>query len=103
MPLSIFKRLGIGEVKPTMISLQLANTSIKYPYRKVEDVLVKVDKFIFPTDFVVLDVEGDRDIPLILGRPFLAISRVLIDVQQGELKLQIDKEKVIFKVFMAPE
>jgi len=54
MPLSIFKRLGIGEVKPTMITLQLANRLVTYPYGVVEDVLVKVDKFIFPTDFVVL-------------------------------------------------
>lgn len=70
MPLSIFRQLGIGDVKPTMISLQL-----------------KVDKFIFPADFIILDIEEDRDIPLILGRPFLGIGRALIDVQQGELML----------------
>ncbi|XP_020233125.1 uncharacterized protein LOC109813362 [Cajanus cajan] len=80
MPLSIFKRLGIGEVKPTMITLQLADHSVTYPYGVVEDVFVKVDKFIFPADFVVLDMEEDAKVPIILGRPFLAIGRALIDV-----------------------
>ncbi|XP_073049542.1 uncharacterized protein [Primulina eburnea] len=75
MPYSCFEKLKIGEVKPTTISLQLADRSIKYLRGVVEDVLVKVDKFIFPVDFVVLDVEEDREIPLILGRPFLATGK----------------------------
>ncbi|XP_075504480.1 uncharacterized protein LOC142541916 [Primulina tabacum] len=70
MPYSCFEKLGIGEVKPTTISLQLADRSIKYPRGVIGDVLVKVDKFIFSVDFVVLDMEEDREIPLILGRPF---------------------------------
>ena len=53
----------------------------------IEDVLVKVDKFIFPTDFIVLDMEDDKEIPIIPGKPFLAIGRAMIDVQKGELKL----------------
>ncbi|XP_075481191.1 uncharacterized protein LOC142521903 [Primulina tabacum] len=89
MPYSCFEKLGIGEVKPTTISLQLADRSIKYPRGVIEDVLVKVDKFIFPVDFVVLDMEEDREIPLILGRPFLATGRTLIDVQKGELVLRL--------------
>ncbi|XP_075492457.1 uncharacterized protein LOC142530508 [Primulina tabacum] len=76
MPHSCFEKLGIGEVKPTTISLQLADRSIKYPRGVVEDVLVKVDKFIFPVDFVVLDMEEDREIPIILGRPFFATERL---------------------------
>ncbi|KAL5569995.1 hypothetical protein UlMin_026570 [Ulmus minor] len=72
MPLSIFRKLGLGEVKPTTVSLQLADRSIKHPRGIIEDVLVKVDKFIFPADFIVLDMEEDREVPLILGRPFLA-------------------------------
>ena len=59
MPLSVFKKLGLGEVKPTTISLQMANTSLTYPRRVIEDVLAKVDKFIFPVDFVVLNMEED--------------------------------------------
>ncbi|XP_075486381.1 uncharacterized protein LOC142525987 [Primulina tabacum] len=84
-------------VKPTTISLQLADRSIKYPRGVIEDVLVKVDKFIFPVDFVVLDMEEDREIPLILGHPFLAIGRA--DVQKGELVLRLNDEKVTFNVF----
>ncbi|KAL5572989.1 hypothetical protein UlMin_022586 [Ulmus minor] len=72
MPLSIFRKLGLGEVKPTTVTLQLADRSIKHPRGIIEDVLVKVDKFIFPADFIVLDMEEDREVPLILGRPFLA-------------------------------
>ena len=67
MPYSVYKKLGLEEVKPTTVSLQLADRSIKHPRGIVEDVLVKVDKFIFPADFVVLDMEEDQDLPLILG------------------------------------
>ena len=59
MSLSVFKKLGLGEVNPKTITLQLADRSLTYPRRVIEDVLVKVDKFIFPTDFVVLDMEED--------------------------------------------
>ena len=72
--------MGLGEVKPTTISLQLANRSIKYPRGVIEVVLVKVDKFIFPADFIVLDMDEDEEIPLILGRPFLVTRKTLIDV-----------------------
>ncbi|KAL5580236.1 hypothetical protein UlMin_012678 [Ulmus minor] len=101
MPLSIFRKLGLGEVRPTTVSLQLADRSIKHPRGIIEDVLVKVDKFIFPTDFIVLDMEEDREIPLILGRPFLATGRTLIDVHQGKLILRVQDEQVTFDVFEA--
>ena len=81
MPFSIFRKLGLGEPKPTTITLQLADRSIKYPRGIVEDVLVKVNKFIFPIDFIVLDMKEDYDVPLILGRLFLATGGALIDVQ----------------------
>ena len=79
MPLLVFSKLGLGEVKPTTISLQMADRSLTYPQGVIEDVLAKVDKFIFPVDFVVLDMEEDWEIPLILGRPFLATGRALIE------------------------
>ncbi|KAL5538589.1 hypothetical protein UlMin_045511 [Ulmus minor] len=101
MPLSIFRKLGLGEVKPTLISLQLVDRSITYPRGVIEDVLIKVDKFIFPADFVVLDMEKDREILLILGRLFLATGRTLIDVQQGKLILRVQDEQVTFDVFEA--
>ena len=65
MPLSVFKKLGFGDVKLTTISLQMAYKSLTYSRGVIEDVLVKVDKFIFQVDFVVLDMEKDREIPLI--------------------------------------
>ncbi|XP_024020041.1 uncharacterized protein LOC112091220 [Morus notabilis] len=101
MPMSIFKRLGIGEVRPTTISLQLADRSIATPKGKIEDVLVRVDKFIFPADFIILDYEADIEVPIILGRPFLATGCTLIDVQKGELTMRVQDEQVTFNVFKA--
>ena len=101
IPLSIFKRLGLGEARPTTVTLQLADGSLKHPRGIIEDVLVKVDKFIFPADFIVLDMEEDKEIPIILGRPFLATGRAMIDVQRGELKLRVQEEEVKFNVFEA--
>ncbi|KAL0401941.1 UNVERIFIED_CONTAM: hypothetical protein Slati_4224000 [Sesamum latifolium] len=86
MPYSIFQKLGMHELTPTIITLQLADRSIKYPRGIVEDVLVKVGKFIIPIDFIMLDMEEYVNMPLILGRPFLATSRSLIDVQKGHEK-----------------
>ena len=93
------QKLGLEEPKPTNLSLQLADRSITYPRRIVEDVLVKVDKFIFPVDFIALDMKEDHEDPLILGRPFLATERAMIDVLQGNLILRINDEHVIFNVF----
>ncbi|KAH9792938.1 hypothetical protein KPL71_004353 [Citrus sinensis] len=98
MPFSVFKKLGLGEPKATTVTLQLADRSIKYPRGIVEDVLVKVDKFIFPADFIVLDMAEDIELPLILGRPFLATGRALIDVQEGKLILRVQNEQAIFNV-----
>ena len=75
--------------------------SLKHPRGVIEDVLVKVDKFIFPADFIVLDMEEDKEIPIILGIPFLATGRVMIDVQRGELKLRVQEDEVKFNVFEA--
>ncbi|KAL5578388.1 hypothetical protein UlMin_020087 [Ulmus minor] len=101
MPMSIFKKLGIGEARPTTVSLQLADRSIAHPEGKIEDVLVKVDKFIFLVDFIVLDYEADLEVPIILGRPFLATGRTLIDVQNGELTMRVQDEHVTFNVFQS--
>ncbi|XP_062119260.1 uncharacterized protein LOC133833010 [Humulus lupulus] len=95
------KRLGLGEAKPTTVTLQLTNRSVKHPRGVIEDVLVRVDKFIFPIDFIVLDMEEDMDVPIILGRPFLATGQALIDVHKGELKLRVQGDVVVFNVFKA--
>ena len=67
----------------------------------IEDVLEKVDKFIFPADFIVLDIEEDKEIPIILDIPFLATGRAMIDVQKGELKLRVQDDEIKFSVFNA--
>ena len=85
----IFRRLGLGEARPTTVTLQLADRSVKHPRGAIEDVIVKVDKFILLADFIVLDMEEDKEIPIILGRPFLATGRAMIDIQRGELKLRV--------------
>ncbi|XP_038889447.1 uncharacterized protein LOC120079354 [Benincasa hispida] len=101
MPLSVFKKLRIGEAQPTSVTLQLADRTIKYSEGKIEDVLVKVDNLIFPTDFIILDYQVDREVPIILGRPFLATGKVLIDVHKGELTMCVDNEEVKFNVLNA--
>ena len=98
-PLSIFKRLGLCKARPTNITLQLADRSLKHPRGVIEDVLVKGDKFIFLADFIVLDMGEDKNIPIILGRPFLATGRAMIDVQKGELKLRVKDDEVRVSVF----
>ncbi|XP_022876928.1 uncharacterized protein LOC111395153 [Olea europaea var. sylvestris] len=101
MPLSIYMSLGLRETKTKTISLQLADRSIKRSKGIIEDMLVKVDKFIFPADFIILDMEEDSNIPLILGIPFLAIERALIDVYDGKMIIRVDNEQVIFNLFKA--
>ncbi|XP_062103859.1 uncharacterized protein LOC133814974 [Humulus lupulus] len=100
IPISIGGReLGIGEARPTTLTLQLADRSMVHPEGKIEDILVQVDKFIFPVDFIILDFEEDRDVPIILGRPFVATGRTLIDVEKGELTIRAQDEQVTFKDF----
>ena len=93
MPLSFFRKLELGELKPTTTSLQLADRSIIHPIGVVEDILVKVGKFNLPADFLVLDLEEDMDIPIILGCPFLATSRAMIDVNMGKITVQVWGDK----------
>ena len=80
MPLLVVQRLSLGELTPTSITLQLADRSMTQQEGILEDVLVKVGKFVFPVDFVVMQMEEDNQVPLLLGRPFLATGAALIDV-----------------------
>ena len=88
------KKLNLGELTPTTLSLQIAYHSLTYPQGILEDVLVKFDKFIFHLDFVVLEMEENQEVPIILGRPFLAIKQALIDVKNRELTLSVGDEEV---------
>ncbi|KAK4737370.1 hypothetical protein R3W88_001067 [Solanum pinnatisectum] len=98
MPYGIYKQLGLGEPKPTIIRLLMADRSIKHHVGILYDILVKVYRFIFPADFVILDCEIDAEIPTILGRSFLATGRALVDVESGELKFWVNIDEVTFNV-----
>ncbi|GJW96254.1 reverse transcriptase domain-containing protein [Tanacetum coccineum] len=98
MPLSIWEKLSLPELTPTQMILELADRSTTRPTDISKDVFVKVGKFHFPTDFVVVDYVVDPRVPLILGRPFLRTGRALIDVYGEELTLRHDDEAVTFKV-----
>ena len=101
MPLTIFRKLGLGEAKSTIVTLQLVDRSLKHPRGIIEDVLVKVDKFIFAADFIVLDMKEEKEVLIILRRkPFLDIGRALIDVHKGELKLRVQDDEVTFNISM---
>ncbi|XP_022019625.1 uncharacterized protein LOC110919669 [Helianthus annuus] len=88
MHASMFKRLGLGKPHSTRMSIQLADRSVKYPQGVVENLLVKVGEFVFPTDFVILDMEEDTEIPLILGRPFLATARAMVDMSERKTNIE---------------
>ncbi|XP_071912422.1 uncharacterized protein [Coffea arabica] len=98
IPLTVARQLGLHELKRTNITLQLADRSIRHPLGVLENVLIKVQKFIIPVDFVVLDMEEDVSMPIILGRPFLATAGTIIDVKNGKLKFQIGEEEVEFNL-----
>ncbi|GJZ60456.1 reverse transcriptase domain-containing protein [Tanacetum coccineum] len=96
MPLSVWKKLSLPELTPTRMTLELANRSFAYLVGVAEDVFVKVGKFHFPADFVVVDYDVDPRVPLILGRPFLRTAQALIDVHGEELILRDGDEQLIF-------
>ena len=98
MPLSMVKRLSLGELTATAMTLQMANRTLAQPEGILEDVLIKVGKFIFLVYFVVIDIEEDKQVPLLLGRPFLVTGVALIDVKKGELTLRVGDEAVHFNL-----
>ncbi|GJW26155.1 zinc finger, CCHC-type containing protein [Tanacetum coccineum] len=98
MPYTMYEKLGLGEPKATRMSLELADRSIQYPRGIIENVLIKVDKFILPIDFVILDMPEDSRVPIILGRPFLATARAMIDVFNKKITLRVGDNEVIFDV-----
>ncbi|GJS18139.1 reverse transcriptase domain-containing protein [Tanacetum coccineum] len=98
MPLSVWKKLSLPELTPTCMTLELVDRSITKPIGIAEDVYLKVGKFKFLADFVVVDFDADPRVPLILGRSFLKTGRALIDVYEGELTLRVGKEAVTFNL-----
>ncbi|KAJ9567020.1 hypothetical protein OSB04_002986 [Centaurea solstitialis] len=94
MPLSFYQKLGLEDLKSTRMTIQLADRSIKYPVGIAEDVIVRVGKFDFPTDFVILDIKDEVKVPLILGRPFLNTASAVIHVAERELSLGIGEDRI---------
>ena len=100
---SVYKQLGLGELKPTNITLSLADRSVKIPKGIVEDVLIKIDKFYYPVDFVVLDTEPiasePNHVPIILGRPFLATANAIINCRNGIMQLTFGNMTLELNIF----
>ncbi|GJR89818.1 reverse transcriptase domain-containing protein [Tanacetum coccineum] len=97
MPLSIWKKLQLSGLTETKMVLELADRTISKPTGVAENVFIKVGKFYFPADFVVLDFIADPRVPLILGRPFLRTAHALIDVYEGEITLRNDDQSLTLK------
>ncbi|KAL6327794.1 hypothetical protein AAG906_025659 [Vitis piasezkii] len=103
LPYSVYKQLGLGELKPTSITLSLADRSVKIPRGIIEDVLVQVDNFYYPVDFVVLDMDPIMKeanyVPIILGRPFLATSNPVINCRNGLMQLTFGNMTLELNIF----
>ncbi|XP_039010487.1 uncharacterized protein LOC120139268 [Hibiscus syriacus] len=98
IPLSIFKKFWSGEVRPAIVILQLVDRSIVHPSSIVGNILVQVKKFIFPTNFIILDCEATKEVPIILGHSFLATCRAVIDVEKEELIMCFNDEHITSNV-----
>ena len=103
MPYSVYIQLGLGELKPTNITLSLADRSVKIPKGIAEDVLVQIDKFYYPVDFVVLDTEPSSNepnhVPIILGRQFLATANAIINFWNGIMQLTFGNMTLELNIF----
>ena len=103
MPYSIYNQLGLRDQKPTHVELQLAARSIKKPKGIIEDVLVQIDKFYYPVDYLVIDtyfrVDLDSMVPLILGRLFLATANANINCRNGLMNLTFGNMTLEVKIF----
>ena len=103
LPYSMYKQLRLGELKLTSITLSLADRSRKIPKGTMEDVLIQVDKFYYPIDFVVLDTKpaavGANYVPIILGRPFLATSNAIINFRNGVMQLTFGNMTLELNIF----
>ncbi|XP_058783122.1 uncharacterized protein LOC131657774 [Vicia villosa] len=105
MPLAICKRLGLGELQLTKMSLQFADSSVKYHMGILEDIPVKIGQLYISTDFVVMDIKEDDEISILLGRLFLLTAGAIIDVKKGKLTFELGDEKIeliLSKFLMAP-
>ncbi|KAI3795189.1 hypothetical protein L1987_37838 [Smallanthus sonchifolius] len=98
MPYNMFLRLSIGKSQSVNATIELADGLIKSHVGVIENLLVKVGKFVFPVEFIVLEMRHDYSVPLILGRPFLATARVFIDMNEGILTLYVEKQSMTYNI-----
>jgi len=98
MTLSLYKKLDLGEMRPTIIPLQLADRSIRYPVGILEDASIKVGDLYVLVDFIILEMKEDMHTPIILGRLFLATAGCCIDVKNGKLSFDVDDVHVEFNL-----
>jgi len=97
-PLSLFKRISIGELKPTEMALKQVDCTTVHPIRFVEDIPVKIEGIYIPADFMVVDIDEDPQVPILLGRPFLATAGAIIDVKNGRIIFEVSDERVGFEI-----
>ncbi|XP_066166978.1 uncharacterized protein [Oryza sativa Japonica Group] len=97
MPKDVIDKLNFMVLAPTLMRLQLADSSVRYPAGIAEDVPVKIQDFFIPVDFVVLDMDTGKETPLILGRPFLSTAGANIDVGTGSIRFHINGKEEKFE------
>nr|GEV83604.1 zinc finger, CCHC-type [Tanacetum cinerariifolium] len=95
-PLLTYLNLGLGELAHTKLTIELEDGTVKYPKGIAKNMLVRIGKFIFPVDFLILDMPEDIKVPLILGIPFLSMAHAKIDVYKRKITLRVRKERIIF-------
>nr|GEU52617.1 hypothetical protein [Tanacetum cinerariifolium] len=98
MPFSMYKHLGIGKLEPTNMVIEMAHNTKSIPKGIVKYLLIRIDKFIFPVDFVILDIIEDYRMPIILRRPLLDTTYAQVDIFRKPISLEVGNEKVIFKM-----
>ncbi|XP_071699557.1 uncharacterized protein [Rutidosis leptorrhynchoides] len=98
IPHSLYETLGLGPLKPTQIRIRLANHSFDTAIGITEDILVSIDTLVFPVDFVIIEMKEDLQVPLILGRPFLATADTIILVQRNQFNIGVGEECVTINI-----
>ncbi|GKD34084.1 zinc knuckle CX2CX4HX4C containing protein, partial [Tanacetum coccineum] len=98
MPFSMYKRLGMGKIEPINMVIEMEDNTKIIHKGIVKNLLIKINKFIFPVDFVILDMIEDFKMPIILGRPLLATAHAKVDIFRKTISLEVGNEKVIFKM-----
>ncbi|GJY59059.1 putative reverse transcriptase, RNA-dependent DNA polymerase [Tanacetum coccineum] len=98
MPYSLFKRLGLGSLKPIKMTIKMIDRSMQSPKGIKENVLVKISNFVFPIDFIILDIMEDENVPIILGRPMLATAHAKIDVYGKKISLGVGNDQIVFNI-----